>query len=116
MVNDRSLKTIRELAELPAELDEWFQWPWGSHMALVRRLDDRRYIAVIPFIYTHAIVWGWIDEPMEYADRWCYHVPLVAVAAATVWDGEGEPEGWHRHPRSGRRRENGDPATEEIRL
>ena len=31
------------------------------------------------------------------------------------WDGTGEPEGWMRHPSSGRRRPGGDPAQEHVR-
>jgi hypothetical protein len=46
---------------------------------------------------------------------WCYPDYASALAALDAWDGEGEPLGWHRHPDTGRRRENGDPAKEEIR-
>jgi hypothetical protein len=28
--------------------------------------------------------------------------------------GVGEPQGWHRHPNTGRRREDGDPTKETI--
>jgi hypothetical protein len=73
---------------------------------LVRRIDDEHYMAIGRFMYTHAILKGRIDDLVGYSDRWCYHTPLAAVAAASVWDGSDgtEPEGWHRHPRSGRRR------------
>jgi hypothetical protein len=40
--------------------------------------------------------------------------PLAAVLAAHEWDGTGEPVGWMRHPQTGRRRPDGDPAREYI--
>lgn len=53
---------------------------------------------------------------MEYLDDvWCYHRAEDALAAAEAWNGEGDPpDGWHRHPMSGRRRPNGDPAREYV--
>jgi hypothetical protein len=40
-----------------------------------------------------------------YRDRWCYDDAPAAINAFIEWDGEtGEPAGWKRHPRSGRRR------------
>jgi len=95
-----------DLSDLPAE--GWFRWPWGHETALVRRIDDRRYVAVIPFIYTSGVVWGHIDScTATYEDRWCYHAVAAAVVHASAWqgpDGE-EPDGWHRHPATGRRRD-----------
>jgi hypothetical protein len=38
-----------------------------------------------------------------------------ALYAFEVWDGNGEPTGWTRHPRTGRRRAFGDPETEIVR-
>jgi hypothetical protein len=40
----------------------------------------------------------------------------VAVAAAQLWDplAQKEPEGWMRHPQSGRRRPGGNAALEYI--
>lgn len=90
----------------------WHLWPYGDQEALVRRLDDDRYVAIIPFIFTWGVVVG--TTHLSYDDRWCYHHLPTAVAAAHVWDGTGEPDGWHRHPTSGRRRPNGDPEQEYI--
>lgn len=97
-----------DLSDLSDDPGEWHRWPhWSSGgTAVVRRVDDERWVAVIPFIFTHAIVWGWMRTATSfYEDRWCYHSPRDAIAAATVWDvAPGtEPEGWHRHPMSGRR-------------
>lgn len=103
-----------DLSNLPADK----QWcVWKVNTALVKRIDNVRYMAVQPFLFTDAITWGYITEPLFYEDRWCYENAALAIAAAHVWDGNApytEPEGWHRHPRSGRRREHGDPNTEYV--
>jgi hypothetical protein len=50
-------------------------------------------------------------------DAWIYDVEQLDAGwrAALGWDGKGEPEGWYRHPQSGRRRPDGDPAKEFVR-
>jgi hypothetical protein len=52
-----------------------------------------------------------------FSDTWIYDVEQADAGwrAALGWDGEGEPDGWHRHPQSGRRRPDGDPAKEFVR-
>lgn len=64
------------------------------------------------FMFTWAILAGMNN--WGYEDRWCYPDRDKALAAYAAWDGCGEPGGWHRHPDSGRRREDGDPATEYV--
>jgi hypothetical protein len=52
-----------------------------------------------------------------YEDRWCYKTYAAAKTALDEWKasgGRGEPQGWHRHPNTGRRREDGDPSKETI--
>ena len=78
------------------------------------RFSNGRDACIANFIFTHAILadlteWG-------HGERWCYHSVWDAMEALAAWDGYGEPHGWHRHPETGRRREGGDPATEEVRL
>ena len=76
-------------------------------------LPNGRDAALAPFIHTVAIIadlteWG-------YGDRWCYANATDALIGLAEWisrDGEGEPEGWLRHPESGRRRPDGDAAKE----
>ena len=55
------------------------------------------------------------DGCVSAFDGWCYEDRALAVVAATLWDGTGDPlDGWHRHINSGRRRENGDPTKEQV--
>jgi hypothetical protein len=65
---------------------------------------DGRYACVAPFLFTHAILLGRIGEESSYEDRWCYGTAEKAIQAIEAWDGTGEPNGWHRHPLTGRRR------------
>ena len=71
------------------------------------------YAAILPLLYTTAIVKGYWGL-MTYEDRWCYSNLEKAMTAFDAWSGKGEPDGWHRHPTSGRRRENGDRARETV--
>jgi hypothetical protein len=68
-------------------------------------LAGRRYACIVPFMFTHAIIVGKMGDECGYEDRWCYHSYPAAKAALDEWDGTGEPNGWHRHPDSGRRRD-----------
>lgn len=67
--------------------------------------DDGHEAAIMPLMFTHAIVYGL--NHFGYEDRWCYSTYEKAKAALEAWEGTGEPDGWHRHPKSGRRRHNG---------
>lgn len=49
---------------------------------------------------------GFYDSTWEYLDF------DHAFTAYMTWDGDEEPEGWYRHPMSGRRRPEGDPTKE----
>lgn len=85
----------------------------------VLREQGAYYIGVLPLMYTGAVIIGSKGNYRTYLDRWCYHSVEEAIAAGDAWSGEWpstEPEGWHRHPATGRRRENGDPSTEEVRM
>jgi hypothetical protein len=85
-----------------------------AHYSDARDLGDGRYAAIMPLMFTHAIIVGRIGNKSTYEDRWCYHGYEKAAAALEAWDGTGEPEGWHRHPNTGRRREEGNPELEEF--
>lgn len=78
-----------------------------------RLFPNGRDAMLMRLMFTHAIVADL--SSMYYGDRWCYHTFEAAKAALDAWDGEGEPTGWHRHPDTGRRREDGDPQRETVR-
>lgn len=49
---------------------------------------------------------------MCWEDAWCFRDPVAAYVAIATWNGEGEPDGWIKHPPSGRARPDGTPASE----
>ncbi|RBB38893.1 hypothetical protein DPV79_16055 [Burkholderia reimsis] len=77
-----------------------------------RVFPNERDAMICRLMFTFAIIADM--TPYAYGERWCYHSYADAKAALDAWDGEGEPTGWHRHPDTGRRRENGDPERETI--
>lgn len=88
-------------------------WDDTDDVWRIKEAPDGRRIAVLPLIYTAAVIIG-PEHTGSYDDRWCYVDVEAALAAAKAWDGTGEPEGWHRHPTTGRRRPEGDPAKEYV--
>lgn len=61
------------------------------------------WTAMFKFAFSTAIV----SEIHEngYSQRWCYHKHDVALAEFEKWDGVGEPQYWHRHLPTLRRRD-----------
>jgi hypothetical protein len=83
---------------------------------LYRVLPGNTGVYVLDKLFTVAVAIGSIGSPV-YDDSWCYDGWPSALAAVAAWDVEGgqtEPEGWHRHPRTGRRRPDGDASQEYI--
>lgn len=100
----------------PPFLEPWLDLltPIERSQARYREMGDR-FVAVVPFMFTSAIIVGHKDDDMGYEDRWCFETFALACAAFDAWDGvTGEPDGWHRHPTSGRRRPHGDAANEYV--
>jgi len=68
------------------------------------------------------MITGSMDNFWGYDDRWCYDDRMVGNMllvehALEEWRQrgfEGEPEQWHRHPKTGRRRLHGDPEQEYV--
>jgi hypothetical protein len=76
--------------------------------------DGREWLAINPYIFTHAIIKGTTGHINTFDDRWCYDNYEAAKRALDAWDGIGEPNGWKRHPGSGRRRPDGNATKEYI--
>lgn len=94
----------------PAWLEDYQEYVEGE--LRYKETGAGRYAAIIPFLFTTAIIRGMLDNPIGYDDRWCYETKEAAEKAFEAWDGNGEPDGWHRHPSTGRRRPGGDAARE----
>lgn len=81
----------------------------------IRRTSDRDWVALYPYLFTVAIVEGRMMDRWHLTDRWCYASREDAEAAFAAWDGiNGEPDGWIKHPASGRCRYEADPRREVI--
>ena len=78
-------------------------------------LADGRYAAVMPLLFTAAIIVGRVGDN-GYDNRWCYESQAAAAFALAEWvtNDASEPEGWHRDPVTGRRRPEGDKSKEYI--
>lgn len=51
---------------------------------------------------------------MTFAAEYCYHDHDAAWRCALGWDGQDEPDGWYRHPMTGRRRPDGTVESEFV--
>lgn len=69
----------------------------------LRKLPDGRYIGTLRLLF-HWTMHIDIDY-VGYADRYCFSTYELAKKAFDEWSGEGDPEGWHRHPTTGRRKD-----------
>jgi len=72
----------------------------------LRALPDGRIIGVHRLLYHWTLL---IDmDAVGYEDRYCFATYDMAKRAFDSWNGEGDPgTEWHRHPKTGRRREGG---------
>jgi hypothetical protein len=68
-----------------------------------RVLPDGRLIGVKRLLFHWTIH---VDiNLIGYEDRYCFCTYELAKAAFDEWDGQGDPKNWHRHPKTGRRRD-----------
>lgn len=83
---------------------------------VVGHLPDGRAIWAHDLMFHASLIIGPPGVPL-YDDRWCYPDLAAAVLAGQAWmlHGGPEPDGWHRHPATGRRRPDCDPKQEHIR-
>jgi hypothetical protein len=84
--------------------EEYFDWlTIENNYRDPREIGGGRCAYIIPKIFTYAIGTGRIGDMIGVGDCWCYPSYAAARAALDAWDEQGEPEGWIRHPDSGRR-------------
>ena len=68
-----------------------------------RPIGGGLYACIRPLMFTHAIITGRIGNTDSFEDQWCYRSRTEARLSLDAWNGVGEPNGWHRHPATGRR-------------
>lgn len=82
---------------------------------------DGRVATVMPLLFLRGLLTVASAESHSigtYDDGWEYDSASSAVDALHAWNEHGcagEPQGWSRHPASGRRRPDGDPDGEYVR-
>ncbi len=85
---------------------------------LRKDLKDGTYVAARRLLFHWMLIRGDHDDVLGYFDRWCYATEGLALLALQDFPErppEGyEPDGWHRHPPTRRRRPGGDPALEYV--
>jgi len=54
--------------------------------------------------------------PQSFDDVWYVRLVEYACRAVAEWDGEGDPEGWWRHPATGRRRDDPVGHPDDVRV
>ena len=80
-----------------------------------RELPDGTMLACGPMAFGNGRLFVDINQT-GYEDCYCYDSLEIAEKSMAEYDPDSgaEPQGWKRHPYSGRRRTNGDPATEYV--
>ncbi len=92
----------------------WLLDEQGGAMLHAKLLEDGRWVGIHRLAFHYSLMIGTVGDYVGYDDRYCYqHLGLVLRAFAD-FDGEVEPLGWHRNPRTGRRRPDGNPEQEYI--
>lgn len=90
-----------------------YQSPFDGHPDDADRIWylHRRYLGDGSTLYLEPMLPGHLSlclAPDKWnLERWCYHDHDAAWRAVLGWNGVGDPEGWYRHPLSGRRRPDG---------
>ncbi len=81
----------------------WLSATQGYHDPKLIR-EGRMWAAITDRLFGAAsIIIGRVGDCLFVEGGWDYPSLPAATAALLAWDGEGEPEGWIRHPASGRR-------------
>lgn len=88
----------------------------GVTLKQIKDLEDGTYVLIKPLLFHWTMIRGHWYDTISYFDRWCYANRDLAEAALSVFPlcppADYEPAGWHRHPKTARRRPDGDPARE----
>lgn len=69
----------------------------------IREIRPAVFAGIMDLMFTAAIVTCDLGNYSDFSDRWCYTDAAKAKKHLDAWNGNGEPDGWHRHPATGRR-------------
>lgn len=95
--------------------ETWLLQPMGGDVLKFKMFPELGFYAGIRrLMYHYTMIFGEIGDRTGYSRRYCYATLEGALAALEAWDGNGDPEGWHRAPETGRRRFDGDASKEYI--
>ena len=85
-----------------------------NRIVALRILGDGRHLLVTPLLFGRATLGLVGDAPHYDYNAWQYENITAAIQAMLQYDPlvQKEPDGWFRHPATGRRREDGDPSKE----
>lgn len=114
MDEESHFSTVAAILELAEKLSEY----WNSKKKMyIRDVPDAGlFIGLIPQIFNLKVVVGKLEFKSDgYDDGFEFTDTEAAIAAFLEWNGTGDPEGWIRHPDTGRRRPNGDLSREFVR-
>lgn len=93
---------------------DWLKTPAGGNCVECKDFGEGVYGAVKSLLFHYTLIVGWIGEKDSYFDQFCYAKCSEALKGLREWDGRGDPRGWHRNPKTGRRRPGGDEAQEYL--
>lgn len=115
MVQEIRTGDVKEPVDLSLEMVKYILDMVNQGYYSIRLIRGGEYwTGLFDFMFTTAIIVGKMGDRNSVYDRWCYHDAISAKKALNAWDGEGEPEGWHRHPFTGRRRPDGVAELETV--
>lgn len=99
-----------------ADAEDFARWLADDPTTLAVRMfpEVGVYTAARRLLFHWTLIYGRVGDRQSIDDRWCYATPAGALEALAAWDAAegGEPEGWHKHPATGRRRPAGQPGFE----
>ena len=89
----------------------------GSEYLCARVLPDGRGVYLMPLFFGALRLGIGPHGSLSFDNVWEYQAEQAEAGwrAAIGWDGDGEPDGWYRHPQSGRRRPGGEASKEFVR-
>lgn len=96
------------------EYAEWLKTPDGGNCTHIKILDGGFYIAIKPLLFHWTLILGPIGDKECYLDHYCYGDQGRALLGLIQWNGKGDPNGWHRHAKTGRRRPEGNKDYEYV--